>query len=310
MIPTAPNLSMTAPSYAKAALIRFGMKLVTLGSAGKVYFNKQFRLCGKELLEHADHTHGCATAATNHGQNRIRDWLAGHLKSSGQFMRDYEAEVRLRSDMAAIPEAGGHPISKDVVASSPFTTGTHRQAEGERRGRTVQQAEEEKPKQYRSPQGRAAVHLGPLAVDVHGRSGGLVDQALSEAGTRIMAKRDALVAARSERAPGTLQNGWRAQGTVEVQLRNIEVYRDCLAGNSCDDQDPEGEVSDLVVVVAGVQWGSKREVVRYRLPSAEDTDTDTSCRLFCGTYFVTTPAVESCVSGNPCHAVAPSPHAI
>ena len=40
-------------------------------------------------------------------------------------------------------------------------------------------------------------------------------------------------------------------------------HRNVCRGNVCEDHEPEGEVGD------------KREALRYRLPSSEDTDTDT-----------------------------------
>ena len=51
------------------------------------------------------------------GQNRIRNWWAGHLKGTGdtveteQFINKYDPEVKVLSDAAAISEVGGHPFS-------------------------------------------------------------------------------------------------------------------------------------------------------------------------------------------------------
>ena len=68
----------------------------------------------------------------------------------------------------------------------------------------VKQAEKENINYYRSPHGKAPVHLVPLALDVYGRGRAEADKALTEAGRRRLAKKEALVATRNTRALGTL----------------------------------------------------------------------------------------------------------
>ena len=45
---------------------------------------------------------------------------------------------------------------------------------------------------------------------------------------------------------------WRAQRAVAVQLRNFEVYRDCLAGTDEPDQPSEAEMSDITAARTGM----------------------------------------------------------
>ena len=97
-----------------------------------------------------------------------------------QFINECEREVRKRSDVAATPDVGGFPTYHDVVVASPFTTGTHRQADGELRGppyedSAVEQAEKDKLTQYQPRHGKGAGHLVPLAFDVYGRDGAVPD---------------------------------------------------------------------------------------------------------------------------------------
>ena len=72
----------------------------------------------------------------------------GNRWKRNSFINEYEPEVRVRADVAAIPDVGGFPAYCGVVVSL-FTTGTDKQADGEMRGRpcedrTEEQAGEEK----------------------------------------------------------------------------------------------------------------------------------------------------------------------
>ena len=56
----------------------------------------------------------------------------------------------------------------------------------------------------------------------------------------------------SERTLGALLSRWRAQGAVAVQLRNFEVYRDCLAGTEEPAQPSEAGMSDITAALTGM----------------------------------------------------------
>ena len=157
-----------------------GLPLAPPKSTCNVYLKNQSRLCGKEISVWADHAHGCAKAARNTGHNHIRDWWAGVLANCGdrveteQFVSEYEPEKRLRADVRAIPDVGGHPTYYDIVVSSPWTTGTPEGAESENKGqphedRAVKAAETNKMRDYTPPPNTQAVHIITMAFDVYGR---------------------------------------------------------------------------------------------------------------------------------------------
>ena len=191
---------------ARAARISLELKLATLASACRVYLNKQFRLCGKELL---------STQTTPTDARQLQGNMGITASETGGL-------DRMRSDTAAIPRWEG--------TKSRRTWWPRRRSRRARTGKRRVKGEVGRLNKHRktSPSSTACRKAELQSTSVPWPSTSTAGQALSEAGRRLMAERDALVAARNERAPGTLRNGWRAQGTVEVQLRNIEVYRDCL----------------------------------------------------------------------------------
>ena len=124
----------------------------------------------------ADHAHGCAKAARNTGHNHIRDWWAGVLANCGdrveteQFVSEYEPEKKLRADVRAIPDVGGHPTYYDIVVSSPWTVGTPAKTKDNRtKDRAVKAAETNKMRDYTPLPNTQAVHIITMAFDVYGR---------------------------------------------------------------------------------------------------------------------------------------------
>ena len=90
-----------------------------------------------------------------------------------QFVSEYEPEKRIRADVRAIPDVGGHPTYYDTVVSSPWTTGSHEGAESEHKcqpheDRAVKAAETNKMRYYSRRQNTQAIHIVPMAFDVYG----------------------------------------------------------------------------------------------------------------------------------------------
>ena len=126
-----------------------------------------------------------------------------------QFISEYDPEMSVRVDVAAILDVG-HPTFYDVVVTSPFATGTHIRTEEGKERTTVRRRQSSKPRKKKSSisgrrERKPVVHLVPLAFDVYRRCGVMADKALTDAGRRRPAKKYVLVATRITRALGAKQ---------------------------------------------------------------------------------------------------------
>ena len=157
----------TYHSHRRTPLAKFTSKINQYFAGKRSRCGRTTRMAVRKLLQTRRHNH-------------IRDWWAGVLANCGdqveteQFVSEYEPEIRLRADVRAIQDVGGHPTYSDIVASSPWTTGTHEGAESEHKGqphddRAVKTAETNKIRDYKPPPSTQAAHIIPVALDIYGR---------------------------------------------------------------------------------------------------------------------------------------------